>query len=172
MWAATLRWFFIEFRAIPRTTVHVAAVVQGMADQSIPPAELKQRRKSLNESRLKTARLSVAGTSHTPRPEQRSQGRTKRQLDKRPVLRLLAELAPALKEERSTADSASDVFWLALAVATTSLVFVRRDDGVWVKRRVHKRTNAGGEWALGDWVEGEFMRTEISLVAVPMEMVE
>ncbi|CAE7580561.1 NUP155 [Symbiodinium sp. KB8] len=158
----------------------------GMADQSIPPAELKQRRKSLNESRLKTARLSVAGTSHTPRPEQRSQGRTKRQLDKRPVLRLLAELAPALKEERSTADSASDVFWLALAVATTSLVFVRRDDGVWVKRRVHKRTNAGGEWALGDWVEGleakevaggvtapgEFMRTEISLVAVPMEMVE
>ncbi|CAE7516158.1 Nup155 [Symbiodinium necroappetens] len=111
------------------------AILPSMADQSIPPAELKQRRKSLNESRLKTARLSVAGTSHTPRPEQRSQGRslgrTKRQLDKRPVLRLLAELAPALKEERSTADSASDVFWLALAVATTSLVFVRRDDGVW-----------------------------------------
>ena len=23
-----------------------------------------------------------------------------------------------------------------------------------VKRRVHKRTNAGGEWALRDWVEG------------------
>eukprot|EP00439_Symbiodinium_sp_Y106_P012429 s4553_g1.t2 len=89
--------------------------VQSMADQSIPPAELKQRRNSLNESRLKTARLSVSGTSHTPRPE-RSQGRTKRQLDKRPVLRLLAELAPALKEERSTADSASDVSWLCLSI--------------------------------------------------------